>query len=456
MQNTSPSRSSRPPALARATVFALLLASPASALQPLDTFLAAAHTKNPDARSAEANEVQKAAEVGQARARLLPSFTARGVYTHNQFEISTTFPGAGEIIISPKNQFDATLLLDVPLIDLGQWARYAGQKAQAELATASKVQGLRSLDERVVRSYALLVAAHTLGAVAARSLALAEQNRTLVRERKAAGSASDLDVMRADANVERAKQEVADASLSYSLGQRTLETLSGVSPTRPEGTLEDPMNEEAPLDEWLGRVTEAHPDLQASRSEREVADAARRAARLGWLPTLSAQAQERLTNATGFAGKVGQYAIGANITFRLDFGLSSNVDVANAIAKGSEARSEGARRRVEDAIFESWHRVHAGLAKGRAARAQALAANRAADLAQDRYAVGSATEFDVTQAQRDAFLANVSRLQADLDLTQSRILLRLAANQSFAEQAKVTAGSIHESGAKSASEKETR
>ena len=83
-------------------------------------------------------------------------------------------------------------------------------------------------------------------------------------------------------------------------------------------------------------------------------------------------------------------------------------------------------------------------------------ANRAADLAQDRYAVGSATEFDVTQAQRDAFLANVSRLQADLDLTQSRILLRLAANQSFAEQAKVTAGSIHESGAKNASEKETR
>jgi len=49
-----------------------------------------------------------------------------------------------------------------------------------------------------------------------------------------------------------------------------------------------------------------------------------------------------------------------------------------------------------------------------------------ADIALDRYKAGSATQLDLLQAQRDAFTAEVSRIQADADLANSRAQLRLS------------------------------
>ena len=69
--------------------------------------------------------------------------------------------------------------------------------------------------------------------------------------------------------------------------------------------------------------------------------------------------------------------------------------------------------------------------KSRSARAQAAAAKRAAELATDRYGAGAATQLDVTQAQRDAYLADASRIQADADLALARVQLRLSVGQSL-------------------------
>ncbi len=44
-----------------------------------------------------------------------------------------------------------------------------------------------------------------------------------------------------------------------------------------------------------------------------------------------------------------------------------------------------------------------------------------------RYTAGVATQLEVTEAQRDAFLATASSIQADADLAFARAALRLAA-----------------------------
>ena len=59
------------------------------------------------------------------------------------------------------------------------------------------------------------------------------------------------------------------------------------------------------------------------------------------------------------------------------------------------------------------------------------AAVHAADLARQRYQVGTITQLDLLQAQRDAFSAEVSRIQADADLVNARVQLRLASGQSL-------------------------
>jgi outer membrane protein TolC len=413
-----------------AAALTLSLAGSASALQPLGAFIDGARTNHPEARVADATTRQRQAEIDQARARLLPSISARGSLTHNQFEAVATIPGAGQLVIIPKNQLDAFFTLDVPIVDLTQFARYDAQKIQAELAVAAGSLTRRQLEERVVRSYYLFTATSALGRTTERNLEVAEKNRLVVKERVAAGVAPELDLERATANVERAKQDVADATLSRTLAARSLETLSRITPEPATAFPEDDLRQEASLAAWLSGAKEVLPELRVAEIEGRLADANRKTARYAYFPSLAAQAQERLTNATGFAGRSAYYTLGATLSFRFDLGTLAQQDVARAAAEVTQARAENTRRTAEDAIVEAWHRIDANIAKARAARAQVKAADSAARIAQDRYSIGASTQLDVTQAQRDAFTADVARIQADLDLTQARAILRIASGKS--------------------------
>lgn len=407
----------------------------AHALQPLETFLEAAHKQNPDVQAADATLRQREAEVGQARGKLLPSLGARGSITHNQFEAIATLPGAPgtpptTLTIIPRNQLDAFFTLDVPLIDLSQYARYGAQKVQVELADAARAVTRRTLDERVIRAYSLLTGATALIRSAEKSVEVADKNRAQVADRVDAGVASELDLARAVASVERARQDVADGELTRVLAARSLETLSRVTPEPVTNFPDDDLHAEAPIVEWTARAGgDVLPERRLAEAEKRFAEAGRDAAKLAFIPVLSAQAQERLTNATGFTGRVGNYTISATLAFRFDFGQLATVDVAKAASENVAARAESTRRNTEDAIVEAWHRITANVAKAKAARAQFTAAERAAVIAQDRYALGAATQLDVTQAQRDAFIADVGRIQSNLDLAQARALLRLVSGQ---------------------------
>jgi outer membrane protein TolC len=417
-------RSGAPAVLAVLT--SLLVPAKASALQPLGTFLEGARERNPDAVVADATFRQREAEVDASRARLLPAFTARGAVTHNQYEAVAVLPGAGKLTIIPQNQLDAFFTLDVPLVDLAQFSRYDAQKLQRELADAARGLTRRQLDERVVRSYYMFNATAALVRATGESLAAAEKNLAVVKEKAAAGVAPPLDLERATASVERARQDVAEADLSRTLAARSLETVSRITPEPVTSFPEDDLHGEPPLPVWLGQAKGTLPELRVAEAEAKVAEANRRTARYAYAPSLSAQAQERLTNATGFTGRIASYTLMASLSFHFDLGTVAQEDVAKASADVTRARAEGTRRSAEDAIVEAWHRIAANVAKARAARAQYTATASALRIAEDRYGVGAATQLDVTQAQREAFAADVARIQSDLDLTQSRAVLRLA------------------------------
>jgi outer membrane protein len=424
------------PAGALLAALVVLLPTEAGALQPLSTFLSGAHERNPDAVVASATVRQRDAEVDLQRSRLLPSFGARGILTHNQYPAVVTLPGGGPAItIIPQNQLDAFFVLDVPIVDLSQFARVDAQKLQRTLAEATRGLTLRQLEERVIRSYYTLTATAALGRSADKSLELAQKNLDVVRERVKAGVSPEVDLERAIANVERANQDVADAELSRVLASRSLETLSRVAPEPPTAFPEDALQEEAALAGWLDRGKANLPELRVAATEIELAEANRKAARYAYLPTLAAQAQERLTNATGFTGKVASYTLSATLSYRFDLGVLAQQDIARAAADQSQARAEGTRRATEDAIVEAWQRVKTNIAKARSSRAQLRATESAARLTLDRYQAGAGTQLDVTQAQRDAFTADVARIQADLELTQSRAILRLASGETAAPPA---------------------
>lgn len=420
-KSRTPSRRSAFLALAWGAV--TLMPNQAFALQPLTEFLRGAKTSNFDAREQAATVEQRAWEARSALGRLLPFFTARGVLQYNQYESAVQLPGAPtRLVITPELQKDAFFQLDVPLFDLANYHRY-GQAEHLERAAALQRDQIDSqVISAVTRTYFTYVGAAALTTAAEKSLHSAEDNLEFVQNRAEFGVATTLDVARANASVERARQDVSDATLSKTLTARNLETLTGLRPEVANAAPAQSLEPERPLSEWLN-ITDTPTD-RVQRELKEAATSGRKAAHAALLPTLSANAQERLTNATGFSGHGSIYTLQAVLSWRLDYNTYATAKAQNAAETVQAIRTEKTRRGAADAIFEAYQRVDTGIAKSRAARAQADAANQAAALADERYRAGTATQLDVTQAQRDAFLAEVTRVQADADLAYARVQLR--------------------------------
>lgn len=410
------------------SALASAISSPARATQPLDVFLERAQAGSFDAREAAATERQRSAEADAALGRLTPSFSARGVYTRNQREVAAQLPNVPErLVITPLNQLDALFQLDVPIIDLASYYRYKAARALADGASAQRDATTIDVSRSVARAYYQYLGASALARSARESIGAADANQKNVEVRQSAGASTDLDVERASANVARARQDLADAELGVALAGRSLETLSGLSPEPSDGTFqEDTLQREGPLQGWLDLASHGPLQRVAARA-REAAELSRKAASATLLPTLSGSAQERISNATGFAGQADTYSLQLVLAWRLEYGFLGSSRAQAASVEAQQVRVERTERAMADATFEAYQRIEAGIAKSVAARAQARSAKRAAELAQDRYGIGAATQLDVTQAQRDAFLASAAQIQADSELAYARAALRLAA-----------------------------
>jgi outer membrane protein TolC len=423
-------------------IAALLLvfaSSKARALQPLDTFLAAARNANQDNREAAATTTQRQAEAAVAKARLYPVFSAAGTYTYNEYEVSLALPssfgGNGKpLVIQPRNQVDGTLTISVPVIDVGAWRRLSAASLTAEATQASQRATEQDVETQVFRTYYQLIGQEAVLEAARRTLEVSQKNLALVQDKKASGTASELDVQRGRADIARAEGDVASAELAVVTARRQLATATSIEPEPASGFIDDDLHDEKPLDTWM---SDAHntPRVIFANAARRAADKTAAAAQAAWFPTLSATAQERLTNATSFSGHPAVYLLQASLAWRFDGTLSPTVRAQDAAASASAIRAERAERAAQDAIYQAWHQVRAGIEKSRAARVQIDASQLAAELARDRYTVGAATQLDVVQAQQDAFRAEVARIQADTDLAYARAALRASAGH-FGERNK--------------------
>lgn len=426
---------------AAAAVFAVcgLSARSSLALQSVDDFLAHAKTWNPQNRAAHATTARRAAEVGVSTGDLLPNFSATGTYTRNQYEVSTNslFPvgmtgAAGgfsipAIVIQPQNQLDATLVLNVPIIDVGTWDRRTAAKASLEGARSDEVNTQLSVQKSVVRDYFSLLGEEAVMSSAIQNLEVAHRNLKLARDRRESGTGSELDVQRAIADQAKAEQNVTAAQLNVNNTRQDLYVLSGLNAEPATEFPEDDLHEEAPLESWTGRASSV-PSVQSAAANRASEEHRARAVKADLLPTVSGLAEERFTNATAFiGGHEAIYLFQLSANWKLDVTMFSRIRAEDAAVAAARANEERVLLDAEQAVFRDWQQIRSDIEAARSARAQVAAATLAASLAKDRYEAGVATQLDLLQARQDAFSADVARIQADADLAYARMALRLDA-----------------------------
>ncbi|MBK8256526.1 MAG: TolC family protein [Polyangiaceae bacterium] len=410
------------------------------ALQPLPEFLRAAKSNSVETREAKATAAQREAEVDQAWGKIFPSLSARGQYIRNEFAAEVNQPGSDPIIITPKDQLEATITLEVPLVDVASWSRIGAAKAAAKAASARADLTALDVERAIAQRYTQAIAGRGLVQAAERALAAAKASQAIAGVRKDLGATAGLEVDRAEAEVARAEQNLADAKQVESFARRALQSLSGLAPSQGAPVLTDDLKDEGTLESWEKEAKET-PGVKAAMLEKEAADKQVTAAWTQLLPTVTASANERFTNATGFAGQNAYWTLALTASWRLDFGTVRQIGAQKAASDAATARHDRTERDAKDRVFESFEQVKTQIAKSKAARSQVKAASHAAAVARDRYANGAGTQLDVIQADRDAFQAEVSRIQADSDLVFARLALRLAAGKPIDTVAITSGGS---------------
>jgi outer membrane protein TolC len=411
------------------------LAPRASALQPLEAFLRAARAGSPDNAEARASARQAGAESGVALGRALPRLSLGASYTRNEYASSFPLPGGGAVTVTPRDQWSGTAALQVPLVDLASFARISAARRAARAAVAQEAATALHVEAQVVQDYYQLVANQALAAAAQRALDVAEAGLRIAQQKHDAGSGALIEVDRARAEVERDRQQLAATDLQIAVVARALQSTSGLPPELPgEVTLADDLHGEPPEDAFQAPDAQL-PSLLAAIQGREASEQAARAQRFVLVPSLAASAVEQVSDFKGLSGHDRTWQATVGLTWSFDLTTLSAIRAQDAAAEAARAREQRARLAARDDIHRSWESVRTSIARSRSARVEAEVSDRAARLAQDRYQAGTAAQLDLLQAQRDAFAAAASRIQADADVVNSRAQLRLAAGQSLAGRA---------------------
>ena len=408
------------------------LASSAQSTAPsnLKDFLDSADQQNLDRRISAEQRLGAAALLTQAWTSLLPSLTAQASWTHNQYPAVVNLPtGAGtppvQVTITPADQLDAILRVDLPLIDTGRWFRTINASSGLEAAEQRELATREQVKRQVVGTYYSLAAARALLRSAQKSMTVAQAQLELQTARVRSGVVTELDQMRASAEVERTRQIVADTTMMVATTRRSLRTLTGIEAAEIAGLPNDDLHPEAALEELESKVT-GLPAIRAAELDAEVAQTNVTVSRLSLVPNIGAQFTERFTNATGFTGQATSYTFGVNLTWRLDGPTLISPRVAEAQGNIASLAIERAKLAARDQVHSDWQRIQATLIKVQATGVQVTAAERAASLARERYEAGVATQIDVITSERDVFQAEVSQIQALTELASGRASLRIS------------------------------
>jgi outer membrane protein TolC len=423
--------------MARLALLLTLAPRASMALQPLAEFAAGAREQNPAALEARANLRERGAEADVALGRVLPGISFDGQYARNQYSSEIDLGALGgpnrTIVLLPKNQWNGTATATVPLVDLANFQRIGAARTEAE-AAARRLQATRlEVEAQVAQSYYQLVANVALVAASIEALEVSREGLRLAEEHYRAGTGALLETSRARAEVEQRVQQVASAELQVALAARALLSGSGVDPDLLSSVeLDFDPRPEPPLSDFEKRLAGVPAVLAAARTTR-AAEQLALAQRLTLAPSIAGYFAETGSNAPGFVGRDWSYLAGITLRWSLDLTTFANIRRQDANLDAERARELRTWLSSGDAIHQQWNTVAAGIAKSRAARAGRQAAFQAAAQARSRYAVGNIAQLDLLQAQRDAFIADVNRIQADADLANARAQLRLASGRSLVE-----------------------
>jgi multidrug efflux system outer membrane protein len=372
---------------------------------------------NSDLRIAAARVDLARAQYRVQRADRLPGVSATGSFTRDS-RPSPTVPGDNLI----SNTWSAGLAVPAWEIDLWGRVKHLSGAARARYLAAEETRRAArlSLVAEVAGAYLDLVALDTQVRIAAVTRGLRERSREIIAQRHAAGVASGLDLSQADSLVAAARLGLAEFERQRDRQENALALLLGRA---PGPVPRDPVVFARALPPLLpaglpADLVARRPDLRAAEASLHAADLDVAAARRTFLPAVSV---------SGFAGFVSpafedllgddraawnvQPAVALPLfqAGRLRANLAAQKARRQIAAESYVLAVRTALAEVENALLD-----HRSYVEQLAAAEAAVAAARARfELTSKRYDEGVSPYFELLDASRSHF-------EAELDLVRAR------------------------------------
>ncbi len=272
----------------------------------LSQVLAAAEARNLTLALAR-TEIDKAeAQLAQAWGLLLPAISGQATYTHNDHadtfdptaslapllsNLGMTPPEGSELVVRPQDEWRAGAQVSMPIIHPQGWLGVSAARRGAEWAALSVAAARERLLLAAAQAYWVAVVNRELVSIHESQLRASRDHLAVAQSRRAAGDALRIDVVRAETEVERAREDLLSAHLALDNARDALATLTGMEelpmPADPPALPAPPEAKDSELDNVLSR----RADLRAAGAAVAVAERQVLASWMQFLPVLTGSAQ---------------------------------------------------------------------------------------------------------------------------------------------------------------------
>ncbi len=375
---------------------------------------------DPTVAAARADAEAQRAQAGTLRAGILPQLSGNANMTRSRDKTANAnFAGFENTTVYSTNQ-GYGLRLTQTIFNAASFARFAEVDNQLALAMANAAIAEQDLIQRTASTYFDWLAAQDNLRFAQAELAAIQRALEQAQVRYDVGLAAITDMQEAQSRYDLARSQELAAAANLRSRSQALRALAGVVPEQAATLSRDPLQdspEPGNPEPWVNRALNDNLSLLVANEQAEIARQEKNAARAGYLPTLDLVAEHSFLDTSD--AQFGRESTTSQATLQLAMPLFAGG--ANRAAhkraaaqyEAAKARAEATRRGTEQQTRDAYDGVVTGAARVAALQQAVRSATTARDAVAAGVEVGTRTNVDLLNAERELF-------GAQRDLARSR------------------------------------
>ncbi len=391
-----------------------------------------ADQRNLSLEAARAEILAADADLYRSWGALFPVVSGSLTLTHLDYEDTADINGI-EIVTRPRDSLQGGLNVDLPLVSPRGWQAIHLQKKRLQVSKLTLAEFHQRLLLTVARAFYQALTAQTLVKVIEGQIRSNERHLEVAKSRLTSGIGRRVDVIRAQSDLARFREQLLSAHAAFNNARDTLGTLTGM------GGLPLPTEEKelrfSERDERLlvAEGNQSREDLQLKRGLVTLYESQRFGAWMQFLPSLnlSWQLSHQFT---------GQDQLGLDDRTRWTAFLSLSVpiygqtryadlDKGRALVKKAQLELSDAEQQAALQIRTALRNYSSAVEKVKTAITQAELAHETLVLTESEYIMGTGTSLAVTDARRSSNEAEINRATRSFEAQITLLELYRAAGQ---------------------------